>query len=139
MEQPPKIKNEENIERFIKYLWSKFTFGVLLALLLFLLMRFVFEIVKVNAKDMQASYHYGDAVLVKRLFNKFSANDVVYFRFPLPDISNEKTYIIQRLAGISGDTVELKDKILYVNNLQINDDSSTYKHNYRRSFCKPSV
>lgn len=128
MEQAPqreKAKNIDNLKNIFPFLK-----GAVAALLLFIALRFfLFDIVKVNAKDMQDTYCYDDAVLIKKAFNSYSFNDVIYFEFPLPDSSNDKTYCIQRIAGFSGDTIELKNKILYVNNKRI-EDENTFKHNY---------
>lgn len=79
---------------------------------------------------MQSAFSYGDAVLVKKAFNTYKRNDVIYFRYPVPDSSEKKTYCIQRLAGVSGDTVELKNKVLFVNSLCCDDDSVCIRHNY---------
>lgn len=120
--------------RKIKFLEKNilpYLFAATLSLMLFFSVRlFLFEIVRVNGKDMQNTFFYGDAVLVKKAFNTYERNDVIYFHFPIPDSSETKIYCIQRIAGASGDTVELKNKVLFVNSICSDDDSVCIKHNY---------
>jgi signal peptidase I len=95
----------------------------------FLIKKFAFDIVRVNNNDMEETYAYGSAVLIKKSLNTYALNDVLYFEYPIIDSSLTKTYFIQRLFGIPGDSVELINKLVYVNGLPI-ADTPTVKHNY---------
>lgn len=104
--------------------------SALIALILFFtIKRFAFDIVRVNNNDMEEIYSYGDALFIKKIANTYSINDVIYFEYPLDDSLTRKTFIIQRIAGLPGDSVQLKNKQLYVSNFAIEEPPET-KHNY---------
>ena len=84
---------------------------------------------RVNNHDMESTFNYGDVVLIKKAFNKYNTNDFLLFKYPLPDSSVFGTDCIQRLIALPGDTVELIDKGIAINNFSI-PDSATILHNY---------
>ncbi|MDO8998476.1 MAG: signal peptidase I [Bacteroidota bacterium] len=111
-------------------------FAAIIALLLFILLRkYVFDIRKINNYDMQKTYNYGDALLINKLKNTFVTNDIVYFKFPEKDTSKFTTYLFQRIVGTPGDSIEVINKVVYLNNFEIKD-TVTIKHNY---FLKSTV
>lgn len=90
----------------------------------------MFDIVRVNGQDMAATYHYGDALLVKKFMNTYQAGDVVYLEYPAREDSVlTRLFFFQRLAGLPGDSLEIIEKKVYRNRLLLRD-SSTVKHNY---------
>jgi signal peptidase I len=95
----------------------------------FLLKKFAFDIVRVNNNDMEETYPYGSAVLIKKSLNAYAVNDVIYFEYPIEDSSLTKTGFMQRVSGLPGDSVELINKAVVVNGVEI-PDTSTIKHNY---------
>lgn len=78
---------------------------------------------------MAETYHYGDALLIKKMLNTYSPGDVIYFEYPVEDSLLQKTYFIQRVYGLPGDSMELMDKNVYRNGSQLRDEK-TIKHNY---------
>jgi signal peptidase I len=79
---------------------------------------------------MRDTYHYGDVVLIQKINGSFKTNDILYFEYPVKDSAEiEKVFLFQRLLGLPGDTIELKSKILNINGIQIEEDS-TIKKNY---------
>jgi signal peptidase I len=123
------IYHLKEIFGFIKKLsWFVSAFIALIAF--FLLKKFFFDIVRINSNDMRPAYSYGDAVLIKKKFNSFKANDVVYFRYPVKDSEHYGTYMCQRLVAMPGDTFELSGKDVFVNGVRQESDSSSLKFNY---------
>jgi signal peptidase I len=90
---------------------------------------FVFEIAKVTGQDMESTYKPGTTFLINKLAGSYYTNDIVYFRFPDVDSTLPKTWCLQRIIGLPGDTIEMKSKHIYINNYPINDTSSL-KFNY---------
>ena len=133
MESSPKIKTRKAIKikhilDFVKkQVWF---FAAIIALLSYIFLRkFVFDIRKVNALDMQETYNVGDALLIKKFGNTYNTNDIVYLEHPLKDSSKTATYFFQRIIGTPGDSIEIIDKVVYINGMPI-EDTSTIKHNY---------
>lgn len=79
--------------------------------------------------DMQHTYYRGDALLIKKFNNTLSTNDIVYIEFPAKDSTQPTTYFFQRLIGLPGDSIELIDKVIYINGMPITD-TITVKHNF---------
>jgi signal peptidase I len=134
MEPPAQAEAAENINQIKKIYGfvrnvSWFISAYIALAVFFLVKKFAFDIVRVNNKDMQDTYHYGDALLIKKSFNRYNTGDVVYMQYPAPDSVLSKTYFFQRIYGLPGDSVELKEKLVYINGMQILDTSSL-KHNY---------
>ncbi len=89
----------------------------------------MFDIVKINSNDNNNTFKIGDAVLIKKAFNVYKTNDFICYEYPIKDSAILKTICIQRLIGLPGDSIELREKGIYLNNFLISD-SSTIKHNY---------
>ena len=78
---------------------------------------------------MLGTFGFGDPVLVKKSFNTYNTNDVLYFKYPIPDSSLSTTYLMQRVFGLPGDSFAIKDKKIFINGSPI-EDTSSIKHNY---------
>ncbi len=115
-----------------KWLWDNFV-SLFSAILLVLVIRSsIIEAFKIPSGSMIPTLHVGDQIFV----NKFSyglrvpltdwvgthplyffrvsgpsRGDIIVFKYPVdPDI-----YFIKRVVGIPGDTIEMKNKMIYVN------------------------
>ncbi len=88
---------------------------------------------------MLSTYRRGDTFLISKIWNDYRTNDILYFRYPETDSTVPKTWCIQRLVGLPGDTIEIKAKQVLINNYAIKD-SSTLKYNYFiKTFVKPDT
>ncbi len=118
----------KQIFQYIKQL--KWFIGACLALLLFIIFKFIFfDIVKVNANDMQSTFNVGDVLFIKKFANAYKINDCIYLNYPGNDSLKKNTYFIQRIIAMAGDSLEIKDKTVFVNNKEYTDTLTT-KHNY---------
>jgi signal peptidase I len=95
----------------------------------FLIKKFAFDIVRANNNDMNATYHYGDAVLIKKTFNTYERGDAVYLEYPIKDSATTRTFFIQRIFGCPGDTLEIKNKTVFVNRDEIENPPGV-KYNF---------
>ncbi|MCW3076808.1 MAG: hypothetical protein JWO32_1417 [Bacteroidetes bacterium] len=84
---------------------------------------------------MLSTYRPGDTFLIKKAANTYHTNDIIYFRYPAYDTVIPLTLCLQRLIGLPGDTIEIKDKNIFINNYLIKDTASI-KFNY---FIKSKV
>lgn len=78
---------------------------------------------------MLSTYKEGDTFLVKKIFNNYQTNDLLYFKYPVYDSAMPSVSVIQRLIGLPGDTVQIIKKKIYLNNYPIRD-TSTLQYNY---------
>jgi len=80
---------------------------------------------------MLSTFNYGDALLVNKMAGTYFYNDVIYFEYPQSDNDSlpVKTFLFQRVVAAPGDTFQLTDKMIALNNIRMNDDS-TCRHNY---------
>src|SRR4051812_10537404 len=85
---------------------------------------------------MRATYNFGDAVLIKKSFNRYMTGDAIYFEFPANDTVPIKTFMIQRIYGLPGDSLMIENKKVLINRLEIKD-TMDIQHNYFVKTVKP--
>ena len=78
---------------------------------------------------MATTYHFGDAVFIKKIANTYLPNDVVYIEYSVEDSLLTRTFFFQRIVALPGDSLEISDKRIYRNGIELNDTISI-KHNY---------
>jgi signal peptidase I len=134
MEPAPQTETTEDIGK-IKHIFDfvksvRWFINAYIALTaFFLIKKFAFDIVRANNNDMNATYLYGDAVLIKKTFNTYEKGDAVYLEYPIKDSAATRTFFIQRIFGCPGDTLEIKNKIVFVNRMEM-QSPGTIKYNY---------
>lgn len=110
--------------------WLEYTAGLFPVIaVVFLLRSFLFEPFRIPSGSMLPTLHIGDFILV----NKFDygirlpvtntkiipvgspeRGDIVVFKYPM----DTQVDYIKRVVGLPGDTVEYRDKVLYVNGVE---------------------
>lgn len=105
----------ENMYKDIKTEIIEWLKAIVFALILALMIRgFIFEPMIVPSGSMIPTIQIDDRILVNKFTYRFEApdyNDIVVFKCP-DDI--KQTYV-KRLVGKGGDTIEIKDSVLYRN------------------------
>lgn len=113
--------------------------AIVVALILALTIRtFVVQAFKIPSSSMEPTLLIGDHILVNKFiygfpvpftdiklapFTKPKQWDVVVFKFPK---DKSKDYI-KRVVGVEGDTVEVRDKKIFVNNKEVQDPYGFHK------------
>jgi signal peptidase I len=95
--------------------------ALVIAIVLALIIRmFVVEAFKIPSGSMIPTLLVGDHLLVNKFIYKFTEpkrGDIIVFKYPDDPSRN----FIKRLIAVGGDTVELRDKVVYVNGAKHNE------------------
>ena len=92
--------------------WAKYIVAAILIAIL--LSNFVIVNANIPSESMVSTIMPGDRVIASRLhfaFGQPKRGDIVIFRYP----DDEKVLFVKRLMGVPGDTLEIRDGILYIN------------------------
>jgi len=132
-ENSSKPKRKSTIREYIE--------AILIALLLALFIRtFVVQAFKIPSGSMKNTLLIGDHILVNKFIygvkNPLNGNtwiplkepqrrDIVVFKYPV----NPSQDYIKRVVGVEGDTIEIKDKKVYVNGKPQDEDYAIYLDN----------
>ena len=94
---------------------------ILLAIVISLALRiFVFEIVLVDGDSMLPTLNSSQRVVVEKISRYFGLpprGEIVITRYP-----NMPGYYVKRLIGYPGDTIEIKDSVVYLNGEALQED-----------------
>lgn len=139
----------ENTSNIIDKINRKSTFreyaeALTIAILLALFIRtFIIQAFKIPSGSMKQTLLIGDHLLVNKFkygirlpyfdiylmrFNKPERGDIIVFKWP----EDEDKDFIKRVIGIEGDTIEIRDDILYINNKKI-------EHTLRGKYSDESI
>ncbi len=109
-----------------KNTWLKDTVGIIvLAVVLALLFKaFIFDSRVVPSTSMLPTIEIGDRIIVSKLSYLGSKEpqrgDIVVFT--PPEELNEKYDLVKRVIGLPGDTLEVKDGLVYINGVALEED-----------------
>jgi len=129
--QRAKENGKQAAEPRQKSLFREYVEAAIIAVLLALFIRaFVVQAFKIPSGSMKPTLLIGDHILVNKFIygvkipftdhyvvqiKKPKRGDTVVFKWP----RNEKKDFIKRVIGVGGDTIEIRDDALYVNNEKI--------------------
>ena len=93
---------------------------VVLAVLIFLVIRSLVQNYRIEGQSMEPNFHHGQYLLVNKLayrLGEYKRGDVIVFHYP----NNPAQDYIKRVIGLPGDTVEFRDGKLFVNGLTVDE------------------
>lgn len=93
---------------------------VLIIILVLLIKRYVVSPVRVSGSSMMNTLHSGDIMILNNAAYYF--NDIERFDIVVVDEGDE--YLIKRVIGLPGETIEYRENKLYVNNKLVKDNYS---------------
>ena len=118
--------------------------AIVLALILALFIRtFIVQAFKIPSPSMVPTLLIGDHILVNKFVYGFSIpftdgkflkfrdparNEVIVFKFP----KNKKMDFIKRCVAVGGDTIEIRNKKLYVNGEEVEDSHAVFSDKFPR-------
>lgn len=102
---------------------------VVLAVVIFLLIRVAIQNYRIEGSSMEPNFHNGEYLLVNKLayrLGEYQRGDVIVFKYPG---DTTKDYI-KRVIGLPGDVVEIREGVLYVNEQMVDEPYATMPMNY---------
>lgn len=92
---------------------------IILIVVVLVIIVYVVSIQQVLGPSMQPNLKANDVVLIDKL--KYRFTDIKRFEVVVLEYKDSK-YLIKRVIGLPGDTIEYKSNILYINGNAINED-----------------
>ncbi len=90
---------------------------------------FLISIQKDENSDMRTSIEPGRKLLIKRFWIEKQRMHLYKYKIPFADISEET---VQRLIGLPGDTIEIRDKVVLINGIPLDDPEGVcYNFNFQ--------
>ncbi|NOY53291.1 MAG: signal peptidase I [Deltaproteobacteria bacterium] len=127
-----------------KSFWRENIEAILIAVVLALFIRtFVVQAFKIPSGSMLETLQIGDHILVNKFIygthipftdisvlpvRKPQRGDIVVFKYP----RDESRDFIKRLIGVPGDTIEVRNKIVYINGKPLPDPYVAHRHRNSR-------
>ena len=110
-------------QKNFKYYFNEYISYIIVIILVLLFKKFVVSPIKVNGNSMFKTLHDGDIMILNIIGYRFS--DVERFDIVVVDEGDE--YLIKRVIGLPGETIEYRDNQLYVNGKKVKENYSSEK------------
>jgi len=138
METKEKKKIEKELEninekRTIKKTLRELLPYVIIIISVVLIRTFIVTPVRVNGTSMNDTLEHGDTMLLNKITLKL--NELK--RFQIVVIKTDESYLIKRIIGLPGETIEYKDGKLFINDKEMKDPY--YKNNNTDDFEKVKI
>lgn len=123
--QPGPVPTEEApSENWLALIARETLETVVLAVVIFLLIRVAVQNYRIEGSSMEPNFHNGEYLLVNKLayrLGEYQRGDVIVFKYP-GDVTKD---YIKRVIGLPGDVVEIREGVLYVNEQMIDEPYGT--------------
>ncbi len=100
---------------------------IVIVLVVVLLRTFIATPVIVSGSSMDPTLKDGQLLILNKLAHRFNRYDIVVIDVV---INNKKERIVKRIIGLPGETVEYKNKKLYINGEKVRDDFSNITYDF---------
>lgn len=128
MHQEKRVKDEEgirikNANNIVPLYLIAILVGVLVAKIISL---FVVGVGTVNTVSMIPTLLKGNKVIINKMDKVYSRGDIIVFEAP----TDEKKVYTKRVIGVGGDTLSIKNGVVYINKKPIKEGYILYSDSY---------
>lgn len=113
MKKDAKQKNQKDDKKVIKEIIPY----IILIVAVVIIRTYVITPIKVNGTSMTDTLQDGDTMIL----NKISKNFKSLERFQIVVIKSNDSYLIKRIIGLPGETIEYNNGVLYINGKKMKD------------------
>lgn len=98
-------------------------YAVIILVFVFLVPRYVFQMTIVDGESMTETLQDKDRLFVEKISYRFGDPDrfdiIVFYPFGRDDPDD---YYVKRIIGLPGETVQIKDSVIYINNEPLSEN-----------------
>lgn len=112
------------VPSFFSNLRDIFVYLVISLIIILAIRLFVVQHVRVEGTSMEPTLHNGQHLLIEKLSYKFKdveRFDIVVFQ---PFYDESDTFYVKRIIGLPGETVQIKDNVIYINDKPLEENYS---------------
>ena len=118
VEKNNEVKQEEDWSpahnfKVVRILLNDVIIALVISVLLF---KIIFNVSIVHGTSMNPTLHEGDYLLINHLFYQPEYHDIVVFK------NEERGILVKRIIGMPGDTIEIRDSVVYRNGEPLEED-----------------
>lgn len=106
--------------------WEYIEAIIIAVILAFIIRKFVIQAYKIPSGSMLETLQIGDHILVNKFIYYFKdpkRGDILVFKYP----KDKKRDFIKRVVGLPGDTLEIRDKEVYINGSPLDESYAVFK------------
>ena len=108
----------ETNKKDFKYYFKEYGIYIIVIIAVLLIKEFLFTPIMVSGESMEKTLHDKDIMIL----NKISLSTEKIQRFDIVVINYKGKYLIKRVIGLPGETIEVKENKLYINGKYIKED-----------------
>ncbi len=124
VENNTEVKNKKKQEALLKEIISWVAVIAVAVVLALIITRFVIFKAYVPSGSMRDTIQEGDQLVGWRLFSRVERGDIVIFPHPdgVTDSDGKTQYLIKRVIGLPGETLEIHDGAVYIDGEKLKED-----------------
>lgn len=115
-----RLANQSDKERELREALGWILYILIVICATYLIVTYVGQRTKVSGDSMQATLHDGDNLIVDKISYRFrdpKRYEIIVFPYRYAD----DTYYIKRIIGLPGETVQIKDGYVYINDEKLDE------------------
>jgi signal peptidase I len=123
--------------------WEYIEAIIIAIILAFIIRKFVIQAYKIPSGSMLETLQIGDHILVNKFIyylKEPERGDIIVFKYP----KDKKRDFIKRLIGLPGETIEIRDKRVFINGkpldesyIEFKDPDNTFNKNHPAFYIDP--